>query len=200
MLGVRPDSRDGGIGNALKWAQYDRARQLGNPLITWTFDPLEARNAHLNLNKLGVRVRRYYVNLYGTNTSSPLHSGVGTDRLLAEWHVRETPLQSIAGRIAPESLPESIRALDSTATANPTHRRPSQPILVLTSDLVAVETPAQTQRMKETDLALARDWREATRRTLKHYLDHGYSICGLWVLDQEPIRTFYCLRADRASN
>ncbi len=194
MLAVHPRSRDQGIGNALKWGQYKKARELGNPLITWSFDPLEARNAHLNLNKLGVRVRRYFINLYGKKTSSPLHSDLGTDRFLAEWQVSNKPLQSSAGKVPSNAVPIVIRALDSKPTLT-THRSPLPPDLTLTSGRIAVETPAHTQLMKETDKELAIRWRKATRIVLKHYLEKGYSVCGLWVLAEDPIRTFYCLRS-----
>ena len=196
MLAVHPRCRDQGIGNSLKWGQYKKAQSLGNPLITWSFDPLEARNAHLNLNKLGVRVRRYYVNLYGKKTSSPLHSGLGTDRLLAEWHVLDKPLTSPAGKVSRNAIADIPRALDSKATLD-SHRTPLPPDLSLTSDLVAIETPAHTQQMKKVDFPLAIGWRRATRTALKHYLEQGYSMCGLWVLTEEPIRTFYCLQQQK---
>jgi len=196
MLAVRPRCRDQGIGNALKWGQYKKAQALGNPLITWSFDPLEARNAHLNLNKLGVRVRRYYVNLYGKKTSSPLHSGLGTDRFLAEWHVLNQPLTSLAGRVSRNAISDVPRALDSEPRLD-SLRTPLSPNLSLTSGRVAIETPAHTQEMKKVDFQLAIGWRRATRTALKHYLEQGYSVCGLWVLTEEPIRTFYCLQQQK---
>jgi predicted GNAT superfamily acetyltransferase len=76
--------RDRGIGRALKLFQRDEALARGIRLIEWTFDPLELRNAHFNLNRLGAICREYRPNLYGV-TSSPLHRGIPTDRLLAEW-------------------------------------------------------------------------------------------------------------------
>ena len=196
MLAVHPAYRDSGIGNALKWAQYRRAQELGNPLITWTFDPLEARNAHLNLNKLGVRIRRYYVNLYGEATSSPLHAGVGTDRFLAEWQVTSSALESFGGKLPPAALPKQIRALDSAPTASG-HRMPLEPDLSMKIAELAVEIPAYTQRMKQDNLELAVRWRQATRRVLQHYLQNGYVVCGLWVVQENPWRTFFCLRNDQ---
>lgn len=86
MTGVAEAYRDRGVGRALKLFQREEALGRGIRLIEWTFDPLEARNAHFNLNRLGAICRQYLPNLYGV-TTSPLHRGLATDRLLAEWHV-----------------------------------------------------------------------------------------------------------------
>jgi len=84
MLGVLAAYRDAAVGRRLKLRQRDDALARGIRLIEWTFDPLELKNAHLNIEKLGAIVRRYNLNQYGT-TSSPLHGGLPTDRCIAEW-------------------------------------------------------------------------------------------------------------------
>jgi len=86
MTGVAAAYRDRGIGRRLKLFQRDDAMARGIRLIEWTFDPLETRNAHFNLNCLGAICRRYLPNLYGV-TTSPLHRGLPTDRLVAEWQL-----------------------------------------------------------------------------------------------------------------
>ena len=86
MTGVLSEYRDRGVGRMLKLFQRDEALSRGIRLIQWTFDPLELRNAHFNLNRLGTICREYQPNLYGV-TTSPLHRGLATDRLLAEWHL-----------------------------------------------------------------------------------------------------------------
>jgi predicted GNAT superfamily acetyltransferase len=86
MTGVRSEYRNRGVGRMLKLFQRDDALGRGLRLIQWTFDPLELRNAHFNLNRLGAICREYQPNLYGV-TTSPLHRGLATDRLLAEWHL-----------------------------------------------------------------------------------------------------------------
>jgi len=86
MTGVHADYRDRGVGRTLKLFQRDEALSRDIRLIEWTFDPLEMRNAHFNLNRLGAIARRYLPNLYGI-TSSPLHRGLATDRLVAEWYL-----------------------------------------------------------------------------------------------------------------
>lgn len=86
MTGVLGGYRDRGVGRALKLFQREEALGRGIRLIVWTFDPLEMRNAHFNLNRLGAISRKYLPNLYGV-TTSPLHLGLPTDRLWAEWQL-----------------------------------------------------------------------------------------------------------------
>jgi predicted GNAT superfamily acetyltransferase len=89
MTGVHAGYRNHGVGRMLKLFQRDEALGRGIRLIVWTFDPLEIRNAHFNLNRLGAICRQYRENLYGI-TTSPLHRGLPTDRLVAEWHLDST--------------------------------------------------------------------------------------------------------------
>src|SRR5881394_265555 len=84
MLAVRKDHRNGGLGRRLKLMQREDALARGIELIEWTFDPLEIKNAYLNIEKLGAVARRYNINQYGI-TSSPLQGGLPSDRLIAEW-------------------------------------------------------------------------------------------------------------------
>lgn len=86
MTGVREDYRDRKVGRSLKLFQREEALGRGISLIVWTFDPLEMRNAYFNLNRLGAIARNYLPNFYGL-TTSPLHLGLPTDRLLAEWRL-----------------------------------------------------------------------------------------------------------------
>jgi predicted GNAT superfamily acetyltransferase len=86
MTGVHSEYRDRGVGRMLKLFQREDALGRSIRLIEWTFDPLELRNAHFNLNRLGAICRKYEPNLYGV-TTSPLHRGLQTDRLVAEWHL-----------------------------------------------------------------------------------------------------------------
>ncbi len=94
MLAVRESYRNMGLGQRLKLAQRDDALARGFELIEWTFDPLEIKNAHLNIERLGAIARRYTLNQYGT-TSSPLHGGLPTDRLVAEWWLRSQRVETL---------------------------------------------------------------------------------------------------------
>ena len=87
MLAVRDRFRNRGLGRQMKLAQRDDAIQQGYELLEWTFDPLEIKNAHLNLSRLGAIARRYSANHYGYS-SSPLQGGLPTDRLVAEWWIK----------------------------------------------------------------------------------------------------------------
>jgi predicted GNAT superfamily acetyltransferase len=99
MTGVSEAYRDRSVGRALKLFQRDEALGRGIRLIEWTFDPLEVRNAHFNLNRLGAICRQYLPNLYGV-TTSPLHRGVATDRLVAEWHLDSARVIAAIGDFA----------------------------------------------------------------------------------------------------
>jgi predicted GNAT superfamily acetyltransferase len=94
MAGVLPEYQNAGIGRRLKLRQRDDAIARGIDLLEWTFDPLELRNAHFNLERLGAIVRRYVRNQYGIS-SSHLHGGLPTDRCVAEWWINSERVQKI---------------------------------------------------------------------------------------------------------
>ena len=94
MLAVRPRFRGTRVGQNLKWGQRDHARSKGVKRITWTFDPMQAGNAHLNLELLGATVAEYLSNFYGVTTST-LHHGLPTDRLLASWDLESPRVTSL---------------------------------------------------------------------------------------------------------
>jgi len=96
MLAVRKDYRNGGLGRRLKLMQREDALARGIELIEWTFDPLEIKNAYLNLEKLGAIARRYNINQYGI-TSSPLQGGLPSDRLIAEWWLKSKRVETLLG-------------------------------------------------------------------------------------------------------
>lgn len=118
MVGVLREYQDRGVGRLLKLAQRDDAIARGIELIEWTFDPLQLKNAHFNLGKLGAIVRRYLPNVYG-RTSSPLHAGLPTDRLVAEWWLNSGHVKRVLGGnrlssgngAARISLPSNIRQI-----------------------------------------------------------------------------------------
>jgi predicted GNAT superfamily acetyltransferase len=105
MLGVLPEFRDAGVGRALKLAQRDDALARGFQLIEWTFDPLELKNAHFNVERLGAVIPRYVLNQYGS-TTSPLHGGLPTDRCTAQWWIRSPRVEAIlSGRASGMTAP-----------------------------------------------------------------------------------------------
>ena len=104
MTAVRSAFQSFGIGQRLKWAQRSRALELGVSLIKWTFEPVKARNAFFNLEKLGAIVTEYHENFYGTDYSSSRTIGLASDRLFAEWHLESEKVVRLA---AGESFAES---------------------------------------------------------------------------------------------
>lgn len=94
MMGVLPEYRNRGLGQRMKLSQREEALGRGVRLVEWTFDPLEIKNAFLNIEKLGAVVRRYVLNQYGTTTSH-LHGGLPTDRCVAEWHLDHSRVRSL---------------------------------------------------------------------------------------------------------
>ena len=123
MVAVVPEYQDRGVGRALKLAQREDAIARGIDLIEWTFDPLQLKNAHFNLVRLGAIVRRYIPNCYG-RTSSPLHAGLPTDRLVAEWWVNSVRVKNALDNKSQNlqssariSLPMTIRQICASEPA-----------------------------------------------------------------------------------
>jgi predicted GNAT superfamily acetyltransferase len=107
MLAVREQYRNGGLGRRMKLYQRDEALARGFELMEWTFDPLEIKNAYLNIEKLGAIARRYSVNQYGI-TSSPLQGGLPSDRLVAEWWLKSKRVEAVLADVP--SAPFECRA------------------------------------------------------------------------------------------
>jgi predicted GNAT superfamily acetyltransferase len=110
MVGVEPEMRGRGVAQALKLAQRDEVVAQGLDLMRWTFEPLAAENATLNIARLGAEAVAYVRDMYGDATTSPLHAGIGTDRLVVEWRLRapRRPALADAPRVA---IPRDLAAL-----------------------------------------------------------------------------------------
>lgn len=149
MLAVEPEWQNAGIGLKLKLAQRDHALQRGVPVVSWTYDPLQSRNAHLNLVKLGGVVRRYKVNYYGNSSTSALHRGLDTDRLFVEWWVKSS-------RVARALAGERAQAMP----------------------VATVEVPREIEQLKKEDMAEARRWQLRIRAEFKEHLGNGLYCAG----------------------
>jgi predicted GNAT superfamily acetyltransferase len=194
MLAVLPPYQNQGLGSRLKYAQYQHlAGKI--PLMTWTFDPLEAKNAFLNLNKLGVVVRKYFRDFYGTGETSGLHRGIGTDRFLAEWHFCQSP-PGRAGRqlrtAVGADIPRVISVSDEAELLIP-----NSVDLECEAGRLYVEVPTDIQDLKRVDMSAARAWRQYTRSALEHYLKRDYEVVRLDRTEGRPIRVFYLLERTR---
>ena len=181
MLAVREELQDRGIGIALKFAQYKEARLRGFQMLTWTFDPLETKNAHLNLNKIGVIVQHYYINLYGEQTSSELHSGLGTDRFLAEWVIEKDNLSTnICFQLKPDEM-LSYPQIMPTRIFEHKWLAPDTPNLTEMAPRLLVEVPKDIQGLKRHSLKLAMDWRLQIRKVFTLYFSRGYQVSRLLI-------------------
>jgi predicted GNAT superfamily acetyltransferase len=150
MTAVLPSHRDRHVGRLLKLFQREDALRRGIRLVEWTFDPLETKNAYFNLNRLGAICRRYIPNFYGI-TSSPLHRGIPTDRLLAEWQL------------------DSPRVL---AAINDLTREPSDaPALV--------HLPAELEQWKSDDPSLVLEVQSRIRAEFTQWFSKGYAAIGV---------------------
>jgi len=117
MMAVDRDYQNRGVGARLKWAQRKKALAEGRDFIRWTWDPMQARNAHFNLNRLGVTVTSYAENFYGTDyaTDPTLqgadHRGIDSDRLFANWQLPSRRVEELSQGKDPEPLPVPTRAI-----------------------------------------------------------------------------------------
>jgi predicted GNAT superfamily acetyltransferase len=199
MAGVVADYRSAGIGHRLKVLQRERALAMGLDLIEWTYDPMQAMNAHLNFVKLGVVVEEYEENIYGESTS-PLHRGNPTDRFVAQWWIRKPHVER---RIAPAS-PLTLRTQEVGAAPHVNRARAAGAWF----DCVDVDLTAEERRLlveiptgftemmaQEPDLALA--WRMSTRQIFTTYFRRGYRAVDFY-LDRPSRRGAYLLTRTEA--
>ncbi len=196
MLAVRADARDQGIGEALK--RYQRETLLGRNvhIMRWTFDPLESRNAHINFARLGVVAREYVRDLYGPS-DSPLHAGIGTDRLVVTWPLDS---QRVAARLAGQSSPNPPDAWRAAPLINPVTTASNRPVssaaqLDLDGAALRLAIPLDIQMLKAADPQLALAWRQHTRAAFEHYLAREYLVTeyikareyGCYVMERRPL-------------
>ncbi len=177
MLAVREPYRDLDLGYKLKLAQRERALAMHVPEMTWTFDPLQSRNAHLNFGKLGVVSETYRVNFYGPETSSVLHRN-GTDRLWVRW-----PLASRRVRDRLQGKDYRPEMLDAFSRLQPLLQfngdgKPLRNDLAtaLARQRIAIQIPSDILTVEQKDPGLAREWREGTRWAFTEALRSGFFV------------------------
>jgi predicted GNAT superfamily acetyltransferase len=196
MLGVLPEARDGGLGARLKLEQRQRALAMGIRLIEWTYDPMQALNAHLNFAKLGVVVTDFVQNVYG-DSSSPLHQGAPTDRFIAEWQLDAPEVERRIARALPMGRSSEEADVADVAVVN----RTADGVRWLTCESVdldrteprlLVEIPLGFSEMLSQDPGLALDWRMKTRAVFTSYLSRGYRVVDFF-LERSHARGRYLL-------
>jgi chorismate synthase len=171
MLAVKPEARNIGLGRRLKEHQRSVVRELGAAVIYWTYDPLVARNAHLNFNRLGARLAEYVEDMYGI-TDSVLHGGLPTDRLVVAWPTHDDEIE--------QRLADAERTLSSAdcrqspiATAEWIAGAAGAAIL---PHCVRVQIPADAERLLIDSPESATTWRYDVRAALQWGLSAGYTI------------------------
>jgi predicted GNAT superfamily acetyltransferase len=200
MLGIVERHRGSGLGWQIKVEQRRRVLDAGLDLIEWTFDPLQALNAHFNFVKLGASSREYHVNVYG-ESSSALHRGTATDRLIVEWwltapSVVERIAETVAGQARPGVHDDAVPV--NQVAAGGEWLAPGRCDLSVDAPCLAVTIPTGFTEMQQRDLPLARAWRDATREIFCAYLHAGFEVVD-FVLDANAGRGTYLLHRRRAA-
>jgi predicted GNAT superfamily acetyltransferase len=179
MLAVLDAYRHLDLGSRLKQAQRARAMAMGVREMTWTYDPLQSRNAHFNFSKLGVVSDTYKTDFYGPETSSMLHRN-GTDRLWVRWMLDS---RRVRDRLAGKSLNARVETLDAMKLLAPLVRfdpsgKPARTDLAesLSRQRVSIEIPGDILQVERTDMGLAREWRDATRWAFREALKAGFFV------------------------
>ncbi|MBV9880833.1 MAG: hypothetical protein JO180_10085 [Gemmatirosa sp.] len=175
LLAVRAEARGAHLGERLKRYQRELVLEVGAHTMFWTFDPLVARNAYLNLVRLGARAVRYVPNMYGDNTGSPLHGALATDRFVAEWDldasVDHAPSGRDAGPVVNSTTPNGRPTLDGLPEA----------------PRVRIAVPRDLESLAADDRAA---WRAVTREAFLAYLERGYAVVGFDRGDEERLPTY----------
>lgn len=181
ITGVAEAARGRHIGFALKLHQRAWALSRGITRVTWTFDPLVARNAYFNLAKLGAAAVAYLADFYGDMTDG-LNAGQGSDRLLAEWDLGSAAaLRAIHGeRAIPDLTDLDVAGLgeDGRLALRPDARGVPQRLNTSWNGPMACAIPADIERMRRDDPQLALTWRQAVRDVLGGAMEAGYRITG----------------------
>lgn len=166
ITGVHPAYVGRGVGSAIKQHQRAWVLERGGAAITWTYDPLVARNAHFNLNRLGARPERYLLDVYGELTDD-LNRGDPSDRLLIRWSLTGAP---------PTPSSRSATPLVITDGGRPTVLADPEPGRV--DAVYTVALPEDITTLRRRDPEAASQWRSAVREALQPLLDAGWSITG----------------------
>ena len=176
LLAVLPEYQGLGIGKKLKLAQRREALKQGIGLITWTYDPMQVRNANLNLHALGVRSRTYLPDFYGPIPALCLGPGIPTDRLLVEWRIKGPGAVGTSRRkrslIAADGLPAALERGPSGGREFPL---PARPRLGLGGGRILVEVPPDVNRLKPRP-EIIRAWQAGLRKVFPAYFARGYAV------------------------
>jgi predicted GNAT superfamily acetyltransferase len=187
MLAVRPDARNLGLGRRLKEHQRCAVRELGADVIYWTYDPLVARNAHLNFNRLGVRMSDYVEDMYGV-TDSVLHGGMPTDRIIVAWPTRD---EEIAERLAASERVLASFDCRQAPVVNDDFIEGAAGAKIL-PHCVRIAIPLDAESMLTSHPGEACRWRVKVRRLMLWAIRAGYVVTA-FDIDEAAQRGYYLM-------
>ena len=184
LLAVRAEAQGRRLGEALKNYQREVCRERNIETMYWTFDPLVARNAYLNLNRLGASIEEFVPDMYGLSTSSPLHA-LGTDRFVAAWPLGTpaVPMPSEPSLLA--GVPVVAGLINDTAAIG---------VALPDAAAVAIRIPGDYHKLVEVNLERARAWQRAVRRGFMHYFSRSYRVTA-FVPGRDDDATYLLSRA-----
>lgn len=203
MLGVLPGRRDSGIGFALKRAQWQFVRKQGIDRVTWTYDPLQSRNAHFNLARLGAVCNTYLREVYGEMRDG-LNAGLASDRFQVDWWVNT---QRVERRLGPKLRGEigithydsaHIPRLYRATLGADSLLRPPEHFSIPDHAMLLAEIPADFMQIRQADFPLAVAWRAFTRQVFEACFGLGYLVTD-FVHDEDSRRSFYVLTHGQAT-
>jgi predicted GNAT superfamily acetyltransferase len=200
ILGIHPDWQGKGIGFSLKRAQWQMVRGQGLDCITWTYDPLLSRNAHLNISRLGAVCNTYLLSEYGEMRDG-LNAGLPSDRFQVDWWLNTRRVEQRLSRCSRPALTidhyltAKATLIEARMGREPMTCPPEIPSL-LAGKLLLIEIPSDFLALKAADLGLARNWRQKTRLIFEQVFAAGYLVTD-FVHDQG--RSFYILTYGRST-
>jgi len=195
IAGVAISYQSKGVGFKLKLAQREHVIKIGQSLVKWTYDPLQAGNAYFNIRKLGAVCNTYHRDLYGRLDDS-LNRRRLTDRFEVEWHIRSRRVRERIRRSRPTSLDEllaeGVEPVNMTKNTSHGQRLPVSARLRLKAPRLLVEIPRNITRVRDVSLSAANSWTLHARRIFENYFDRGLSVTDV-IVDPDEDRIFYVL-------
>ncbi|PWH18331.1 MAG: hypothetical protein DDG60_00630 [Anaerolineae bacterium] len=203
MLGVLPGLRDAGIGFALKRAQWQIIRKQGIDRVTWTYDPLQSRNAHLNIARLGAVCNTYLREVYGQMRDG-LNAGLPSDRFQVDWWVNTRRVERRLGKTPRSELEidnydsARIQQVYNVSIGSDSLVRPPESFSVPDQAMLLAEIPSDFMHIRQTDFSLAVSWRAFTREVFETCFGLGYLVTD-FIYDREARRSYYVLTHGQAT-
>lgn len=189
ILAVTPEARGTGLGKQLKLFQRAELLKIGVETMLWTYDPLQALNANLNINGLGALPVEYVENMYG-DTGSELHTGLGTDRFVVQWNMNSELVERTLAGASREPDPD----WEDAPIAN-TDQSAGE---LFNQNPVRVEIPSSINDLEESTPGAGAQWRASTREAFTYYLAKGYTVTSYYRSNAQ--RCFYVLHQNKETN